>query len=117
MISYDNFAFMFPHIGAARPLAGGGDDLGGASSFMRTEGIRRVKPVTFWSGVLDADQGGTVSHRVRLPDFQGALRIVAVGNQGKSFGTGTAMTRVRTPLVLTPTLPRFLAMGDEIEIP
>ncbi len=117
VISYDNFAFMFPHIGAARPLAGGGDDLGGASSFMRTEGIRRVKPVTFWSGVLDADQGGTVSHRVRLPDFQGALRIVAVGNHGKSFGTGTAMTRVRTPLVLTPTLPRFLAMGDEIEIP
>ncbi|MGE4441834.1 MAG: alpha-2-macroglobulin [Desulfomicrobium sp.] len=115
--SYDNFAFMFPHLGAARPLAGGGDDLGGASSFMRTEGIRRVKPVTFWSGVLDADQTGAVSHRVRLPDFQGALRIVAVGNQGKSFGAGTAMTRVRTPLVLTPTLPRFLALGDEIEIP
>jgi len=117
VISYDNFAFMFPHVGAARPLAGGGDDLGGASSFMRTEGIRRVKPVTFWSGVLDADQSGTLTHSVRLPDFQGALRIVAVGNQGKSFGTGTAMTRVRTPLVLTPTLPRFLALGDEIEIP
>ena len=117
VISYDNFAFMFPHVGAARPLAGGGDDLGGASSFMRTEGIRRVKPVTFWSGVLDADQTGTVSHNVRLPDFQGALRIVAVGNKEKSFGVGAAMTRVRTPLVLTPTLPRFLALGDEIEIP
>lgn len=117
VISYDNFAFMFPHVGASRPLAGGGDDLGGASSFMRTEGIRRVKPVTFWSGVLDADHTGVVRHRVRLPDFQGALRIVAVGNKGKSFGTGTAMTRVRTPLVLTPTLPRFLSLGDEIEIP
>ncbi|MDY0307892.1 MAG: MG2 domain-containing protein, partial [Desulfovibrionaceae bacterium] len=115
--SFDNFAFMFPHIGAARPLAGGGDDLGGASSFMRTEGIRRVRPVTFWSGVLDADQNGRVSHRVTLPDFQGALRIVAVGSLDKSFGTSTAMTRVRTPLVLTPTLPRFLALGDEIKIP
>jgi len=117
VISYDNFAFMFPHVGAARPLAGGGDDLGGASSFMRTEGIRRVKPVTFWSGVLDTDNSGTIIHRVSLPDFQGALRIVAVGNQGKRFGTSTAMTRVRTPLVLTPTLPRFLSLGDEIEIP
>jgi alpha-2-macroglobulin len=117
VISYDNFAFMFPHLGAARPLAGGGDDLGGASAFMRTEGIRRVRPVTFWSGVLDADQSGTLAHRVRLPDFQGALRIVAVGNQGKSFGAATAMTRVRTPLVLIPTLPRFLSLGDEIEIP
>ena len=117
VISYDNFAFMFPHVGAARPLAGGGDDLGGASSFMRTEGIRRVKPVTFWSGVLAAGDSGTLLHRVPLPDFQGALRIVAVGNKEKRFGASAAMTRVRTPLVLTPTLPRFLSLGDEIEIP
>lgn len=117
VISYDNFAFMFPHVGAARPLAGGGDDLAGASSFMRTEGIRRVKPVTFWSGVLDTGASGAVTHRVALPDFQGALRIVAVGNRDKRFGANTAMTRVRTPLVLTPTLPRFLSLGDEIEIP
>ena len=117
VISYDNFAFMFPHLSAARPLAGGGDDLGGASSFMRTEGIRRVKPVTFWSGVLTAGPSGTITHSMRLPDFQGALRIVAVGNEGKSFGTGTTLTRVRTPLVLTPTLPRFLSLGDEVQIP
>lgn len=117
VLSYDSFAFMFPHVSAARPLAGGGDDLGGASSFMRTEGIRRVRPVTFWSGALDTDESGTVMHSVALPDFQGALRIVAVANRDKRFGTGTAMTRVRTPLVLTPTLPRFLSLGDEIEIP
>jgi uncharacterized protein YfaS (alpha-2-macroglobulin family) len=117
VISFDNFAFMFPHVGAARPLAGGGDDLGGASAFMRTEGIRRVKPVTFWSGVLDTGGSGSIIHRVSLPDFQGALRIVAVGNKDKRFGASTAMTRVRTPLVLTPTLPRFLSLGDEIEIP
>jgi len=117
VLSYDTFAFMFPHLDASRPLAGGGDDLAGASAFMRTEGIRRVKPVTFWSGVLTAGDDGTVRHSVRLPDFQGALRIVAVGSRDKSFGTGTAMTRVRTPLVLTATLPRFLSQNDEIEIP
>lgn len=117
VISYDNFAFMFPHLSVARPLAGGGDELGGASAFMRTEGIRRVKPVTFWSGVLTAGPSGAVTHSVRLPDFQGALRIVAVGNEGKSFGTDAALTRVRTPLVLTPTLPRFLSLGDGVEIP
>jgi uncharacterized protein YfaS (alpha-2-macroglobulin family) len=115
--SFDNFAFLFPHLAVHRPLAGGGDDLGAASSFMRTEGIRRVKPVTFWSGVLTAGPDGSVTHGVRLPDFQGALRIVAVGSAGKSFGTATAMTRVRGPLVLTPTLPRFLCAGDSVDIP
>ena len=114
---FDNFAFLFPHLAVHRPLAGGGDALAAASSFMRTEGIRRVRPVTFWSGVLTAGPDGAVSHDVRLPDFQGALRIVAVGSAGKSFGTATAMTRVRGPLVLTPTLPRFLCAGDTVEIP
>jgi hypothetical protein len=115
--SYDNFALLFPHLALGTPLAGGDEALGGASSFMRTEGIRRVKPVTFWSGVLTADATGHVTHSVHLPDFQGALRVVAVGHQGKSFGTGTALTRVRTPLVLTPTLPRFLGLGDTVHIP
>jgi uncharacterized protein YfaS (alpha-2-macroglobulin family) len=115
--SYDNFAFMFPHLALHRPLTGGGDAMAAASSFMRTEGIRRIKPVTFWSGVLTAGADGAVDHGIRLPDFQGVLRIVAVGSRGKSFGTGTALTRVRGPLVLTPTLPRFLSLGDAIEIP
>lgn len=115
--SLDSFALLFPHLPSARPLAGGGDAMDRTSAFMRTEGIRRVKPVTFWSGVLTADASGNITHSVRLPEFQGALRIVAVGNQGKSFGVGTGMTRVRTPLVLTPTLPRFLALGDTLELP
>lgn len=115
--SFDNFALLFPHLALHRPLAGGGDALAGASSFMRTEGIRRVRPVTFWSGVLTAGADGAVTHSLRLPDFQGALRIVAVANRDRSFGTGTAMTRVRGPLVLTPTLPRFLSPGDTVEIP
>jgi uncharacterized protein YfaS (alpha-2-macroglobulin family) len=115
--SYDNFALLFPHLALGTPLAGGDEAMGGASSFMRTEGIRRVKPVTFWSGVLTADATGQLTHTVHLPEFQGALRVVAVGHKDKSFGTGTALTRVRTPLVLTPTLPRFLGLGDTVQIP
>lgn len=113
--SFDNFALLFPHLGVGIPLAGGDEALAGM--FMRTEGIRRVRPVTFWSGVLTADDTGRISHTVPLPDFQGALRIVAVASRDKSFGAAAAVTRVRAPLVLTPTLPRFLAMSDELLIP
>lgn len=113
--SFDNFALLFPHLSVGIPLAGGDEALAGM--FMRTEGIRRVRPVTFWSGVLTADDMGRLTYTVPLPDFQGALRIVAVASRDKSFGAATAMTRVRAPLVLTPTLPRFLAMNDEVLIP
>ncbi|NLY40402.1 MAG: alpha-2-macroglobulin family protein, partial [Desulfovibrionales bacterium] len=115
--SYDNFALLFPHIGQARPLDGGDEALASASSFLRTEGIRRANPVTFWSGVLTADASGMLSYSVPVPAFQGALRIVAVAAKDKAFGSSQALTRVRTPLVLTPTLPRFVHTGDELDIP
>ncbi|MFH1913648.1 MAG: MG2 domain-containing protein [Pseudomonadota bacterium] len=117
--SYDTFAMLYPDLarvlGAA--AAGGGMDLAAESQFMRTESIRRITPVAFWSGPLSVGGDNTVRWRVTLPDFQGALRVVAVGLDGKRFGTGRAMVRVRSPLAVTPTLPRFMAPGDEIEMP
>ncbi|MCK9240316.1 alpha-2-macroglobulin [Desulfocurvus sp.] len=117
--SFDTFAMLFPDLarvmGAAR--AGGGAALAAESRFMSTQGILRVKPVALWSGPLVADARGRVRHSMALPDFQGALRIVAVGLDGRRFGTGRATTRVRAPLAVTPTLPRFLAAGDTVQMP
>lgn len=117
--SSDTFAMLYPDLARVMGAsdAGGGMAMMAESRFMRTEGIRRVKPVSFWSGPLTAGSDGVVRYTAKLPDFQGALRIVAVGLDGKRFGTSRAMTRVRSPLALTPTLPRFMATGDSIEMP
>ncbi|MBU1248573.1 MAG: alpha-2-macroglobulin family protein, partial [Proteobacteria bacterium] len=117
--SYDTFAMLYPDLARimGKATAGGGAALLAESQFMRTEGIRRIIPVSFWSGPLTAGADGKVRYRMRLPDFQGALRVVAVGQDGKRFGTARTMTRVRSPLAVTPTLPRFLATGDSIEMP
>ncbi|WP_369404543.1 alpha-2-macroglobulin family protein, partial [Salidesulfovibrio brasiliensis] len=117
--SADTFAMLYPDLARVMGAsdAGGGMAMMAESRFMRTEGIRRVKPVSFWSGPLTAGNDGTVNYTAKLPDFQGALRIVAVGLDGKRFGTGKTITRVRSPLALTPTLPRFMATGDSIEMP
>ncbi len=117
--SFDTFAMLYPDLARimARSEAGGGMAMMAESQFMQTGGIRRVKPVSFWSGPLKADKDGTIQYTMKLPDFQGALRLVAVGLNGKRFGTSRAMTRVRSPLAVTPTLPRFLATNDSIEMP
>lgn len=115
----DTFIMLYPDLARIMNAsdAGGGAAMKAESQFMRTEGIRRVKPVSFWSGPLTAGADGKVRYSMQLPDFQGALRIVAVGLDGKKFGTARSMTRVRSPLAVTPTLPRFLANGDTIDMP
>jgi uncharacterized protein YfaS (alpha-2-macroglobulin family) len=116
--SHDIFSFLLPDFeveGEAR--AGGGLAAGLRTQMLRTEGIRRVKPVAFWSGLLTADAGGEVRARFELPEFQGALRIMAVAHHGADFGAATGATRVRDPLVLLPTTPRFLSHDERAELP
>ena len=60
---------------------------------MRTEGIRRVEPVAFWSGPLTAGRTARRGRRFQVPEFQGALRLMAVavgGERSERFGSGGA---------------------------
>ncbi len=116
--SYDIFSLLLPELPPVheKSPAGGGkyDKLG---QFVRTEGIRRVKPVAYWSGPLKTDASGRATYAVELPEFNGALRIMAVCLSGGKFGSAHAMTRIKAPLIITPTFPRSLAMGDKALIP
>ena len=117
--SYDIFTLLMPE---SRPIedaaaAGGGAALDRLSQFVRTEGIRRAKPVTFWSGILRADSRGRAVAKFDVPDFQGALRIMAVAHSNDRFGLARHFTRVRNPLVLLPTFPRFLSFEEDVKIP
>lgn len=116
--SHDVFSFLLPDLAVEAEAAAGGDK-GAAlrAQMLRTEGIRRVKPVAFWSGVLVADARGEARARFELPEFQGALRIMALAHRDADFGNTTATTRVRDPLVLLPTTPRFLSFGERAELP
>lgn len=117
--SFDIYSMLFPDVKPSHGLApvGGDGGLDRLRQFVRSEGLRRVKPVAFWSGPLVADQDGKVSFSFDVPEFQGALRLMAVASRDRRFGSAEAFTRVRSPLVLTPTLPRFLAPGDEVLVP
>lgn len=114
--SYDLFSLLLPDL-EPPPAAGGGVGAGGASQSMRTESLRRVEPVAFWSGVVEAGVDGQATATFELPAFAGALRVMAVALDGRRFGSGHSVVRVRDPLVLLPTVPRVLALEERAELP
>ena len=117
--THDIFSMLLPDVpemeGAT--LVGGGADRLAATQMVRTESLRRREPVSFWSGVVRADRSGRARVTFQVPEFQGALRVMAVASEQSDFGSASQVTRVRSPLILMPTLPRFLSLGEELEIP
>jgi uncharacterized protein YfaS (alpha-2-macroglobulin family) len=79
--------------------------------------IRRVKPVSLWSGILHTDDRGFGKATFKVPEFSGTLRLMAVASQKDRFGNGEKKVIVRRPLHMTPTFPRFLAGGDKFTVP
>ena len=111
----------FDVYGAILPeLRTGGDSQAAARARVRrlsTASVMRVKPVSLWTGMVKTDARGRGTARFTLPQFNGTLRLMAVAFAGPAYGAAEASLRVREPIVLTPTFPRFLAGGDKIRIP
>ena len=79
--------------------------------------IMPVKPVALWSGLVEVPKSGKLTVKLDVPQYRGALRIMAVTAGGTRIGRARAMVKVRDPIVLQTTLPRFLTAGDRIQIP
>ena len=84
---------------------------------LNTSSIRRVKPVSLWSGFVQTDGNGRGTVQFKIPQFNGTLRLMAVAFAGSDYGATEAYLTVREPIVLTPTFPRFLAGGDKVRVP
>ena len=84
---------------------------------LNTGSIRRVKPISLWSGFVQTDGNGRGTVQFKIPQFNGTLRLMAVAFAGGDYGGTEAYLTVREPIVLTPTFPRFLAGGDKIRVP
>lgn len=117
--SYDTFAWLMPESKPSEgdTLAGGGFSRGPLAESPSTAGIRRAKPVSFWSGALKADSSGRANVSFAIPEFQGTLRLMAVAHAGDRFGSTERFTQVRSPLVVLPTVPRFISFAERFRIP
>lgn len=96
--------------GEEKPLAlrqGAGDDARRGAP----EGNIRV--VSLFSGIVAVDREGVAMVALPLPDFNGRLRLMAVAWSRQKLGSASGQLPVSEPLVVAPSMPRFLARGDQ----
>lgn len=70
----------------------------------------------FFDGSLRTDADGRVEARVKMPDNLTQFRVMAVAvDRERLFGSADTQVTVRQPLIVRPSLPRFLNVGDRFE--
>jgi uncharacterized protein YfaS (alpha-2-macroglobulin family) len=75
----------------------------------------RFKPVALWKSQV-AVTGGVAEIEMDVPEFTGELRLMAVACNATLLGSAQGMVKVKRPLIVQPSLPRFLAPGDECQM-
>ena len=78
---------------------------------------KRVKPVALWKTGIVTDAQGRATAEFKIPQFVGNLKVMVVAAGGKDFGNGDSDIKVVEPLMIEPTLPRFLSVGDIFIVP
>jgi uncharacterized protein YfaS (alpha-2-macroglobulin family) len=93
---------------------GAGDDDEEVSLKERATTSKR-KVVAFLSQRVVCDANGTATVRFDLPDYQGALRLMAVAWNGDALGSAQGNVIVKDPVSAEIYLPGFLSTGDQAE--
>lgn len=71
------------------------------------------KLVAFFSGPVELDADGKALISFDIPQFNGTVRVMAVAWSATGVGHTQQDVIVRDPVVVTASLPGFLAPGDE----
>lgn len=72
--------------------------------------------MAYFSGPLTVGEDGSVTVDVPIPDFNGAVRVMAVAWTETAIAQAEADAVIRDPVVLMVTAPQFLAPGDSTDL-
>jgi uncharacterized protein YfaS (alpha-2-macroglobulin family) len=99
-------------LGATGRLRTGGD--GGQMPIQGSPPTEKL--VAFFSGAIKLDAEGMANMRFDIPQFNGTARIMAVAWTKSGVGHAVKDVVIRDPVVVTASLPKFLAPGDRAEL-
>jgi uncharacterized protein YfaS (alpha-2-macroglobulin family) len=116
VMSYDLYPLLFPEL-RAKISSTGGDGESEMDKRVNPMSAKRVKVVSYWSGLQKANGSGEANFEFDVPQFSGELRLMAVSYKGQNFGSGENTMTVADPIVISTALPRFLSPGDTVTVP
>lgn len=113
--SFDLYPLLFPELkGNISSVGGDGFDLSKRTNPMQN---KRVKLVSYWSGIMQANSSGEATFEFDVPQFSGQLRLMAVAYKDAAFGSTDMNMTVADPVVISTALPRFLSPRDTVVMP
>ncbi len=81
------------------------------------EKSQRFKPVCMFKGPIQTDKNGYARVTFDMPNYIGSVRVMVIASDDNRYGNTEKAIPVKTPLMILPTLPRFIGSGDEISVP
>ena len=112
--SFDLYPLLFPELKTMLSSTGGDAAMNKRTNPMQN---KRVKLISYWSGIMEANGSGEANFEFDIPQFSGQLRLMAVAYRGQSFGSKDAEMVVADPIVVSTALPRFLSPKDTVVMP
>ena len=120
--TWDIFDYVLGAYGAEldRILAIGGD---GINQKAKPASVNRFKPTVIHLGPFKLEKGQTARHRLKIDNYVGSVRVMAVlsappvGGGPGAYGNAEKTCPVRKPLMILPTLPRVLGPGETLRLP
>ncbi|HVT33631.1 MAG TPA: alpha-2-macroglobulin, partial [Rhodanobacteraceae bacterium] len=76
----------------------------------------KVQTVDLFSGAVALDAKGEAKVALKMPDFNGTVRVTALAFSDDRYGGTDAETIVRAPLVAEISTPRVMAPGDTAQL-
>jgi uncharacterized protein YfaS (alpha-2-macroglobulin family) len=113
---YDLYPLLFPE---TRPSLSstGGDGESDMKKRVNPMPAKRIKIISYWSGITKANGSGEAEFEFDIPQFSGEVRLMALAYKNESFGSKESTITVADPIVLSTALPRFLSPGDTVTMP
>ena len=114
--AFDLYPLLFPEVRARLSSTGGDGDLE-MKKRVNPMPAKRIKILSYWSGIAKSNGNGEASFEFDVPQFSGEVRLMAVAYKDQNFGSAENTMTVADPIVISTALPRFLSPGDTVTVP
>ena len=113
---YDLYPLLFPEVKPSLSSTGG-DGESDMKKRVNPMPAKRIKIISYWSGIAQANGSGEAEFEFEIPQFSGEVRLMAVAYKNEDFGSKESTMTVADPIVLSSALPRFMSPGDTVIMP